>query len=90
MLGLFRDSSHCVTVKTTADAMCFLLDCGLGRSAEFEGNGQNFSTGIHPLQSGVCFEFAGLATCAELRLKFSILSAVCLSSLRSIGDHGIS
>jgi hypothetical protein len=52
-----------VPVNTTPDEECFFLGFEFGRSAEFEGSGLIFSTGMYPLYPGVCFGVAGFAEC---------------------------
>jgi hypothetical protein len=81
VLGLFRDSLCGVLVNTMPGAQCLFLDFGLGCSAQFEGSGLIFSIGRYPLYPGACFRVAGLAACAELRLKCSVPTAVGFSQV---------
>jgi hypothetical protein len=60
LLWLFRGSLCVVLINTTTETLCFLLDFEPGCSKEFEDSGLIFSTGMYPLQPGVCFGVADL------------------------------
>jgi hypothetical protein len=49
MLDLFRESLFGALVNTPIYTECFFLHFGLRRSAEVEGSGLIFSTGIYPI-----------------------------------------
>jgi hypothetical protein len=49
MLGLLGDSLYCVLINTMPEAVSYLLDFGLGPSAEYEGIGPVVSIGMYAL-----------------------------------------